>query len=267
MVGLTPLFVMKTSHHRIFSSCGLQNALPLLLAFCALAITLPLTATGANAAQPDPNDEYVIVSGGPALLSWENYRAENQRHDRWWGNFIRTARIRVEQLRKRYPNMKITWLVYRPGYVTRQSEDGAPLISNIESVRDKFGLKLVWFDDTSQLINYINKGQNRRQVKVNGFEYFGHSNKFCMVFDYSNHVLGASRAFLHQSQINKLDSKAFAKNAYCRSWGCHSGEAFTDEWKKALGIRMVGAVGKTDYSESWRQILPFISSAGGRWVE
>jgi len=239
----------------------------LLIAALTLLAVATVAVTDADAAPPNPNDEYIIVSGGPALLSWENYRATNQRHDRWWGNFIRTARIRVEQLQKRYPELQITWLVYRPGYVSRQAEDGAPLISNIESVRDKFGIKLVWFDTTPQLVNYVNSGRNRRQCKINGFEYFGHSNKFCMVFDYSNHVLGASRAFLHQTQISQLNDKAFAKNAYCRSWGCHSGEAFTDEWKKALGFKMVGAVGKTDYSESWRQILPFISSAGGRWVE
>jgi len=233
----------------------------------ALLVLACVALTEAGAAPPDPNDEYILVSGGPSLVSWENYRAANQRHDKWWGNFIRTARIRVQQLQKRYPNLQITWLVYRPGYITRQAEDGAPLISNIESVRDKYGIKLVWFDSTSQLVNYVNSGRNRRQSKINGFEYFGHSNKFCMVFDYSNHVLGASRAFLHQSQIGMFNKGAFAKNAYCRSWGCHSGEAFTDEWKKALGVPMVGAIGKTDYSESWRQILPFISSSGGRWVE
>ena len=233
----------------------------------ALLLFAGVAVSDSHAAPPNPNDEYIIVSGGPSLLSWENYRAANQRHDKWWGNFIRTARIRVEQLQKRYPDLQITWLVYRPGYVSRQAEVGEPLIANIESVRDKYGIRLVWFDSTPQLVNYVNSGRNRRQSKINGFEYFGHSNKFCMVFDYSNHVLGASRAFLHQTQIGQLNDKAFAKNVYCRSWGCHSGEAFTDEWKKALGFKMVGAVGKTDYSESWRQILPFISSAGGRWVE
>ncbi len=240
---------------------------PLAASLLALLVCACVAVITSHAAPPDPNDEYIIVSGGPSLLSWENYRAANQRHDKWWGNFIRTARIRVEQLQKRYPDLQITWLVYRPGYISRQAEDGAPLIANIESVRDKFGIRLVWFDNTPQLVNYVNSGRNRRQSKINGFEYFGHSNKFCMVFDYSNHVLGASRAFLHQSQINQLNDNAFAKNVYCRSWGCHSGEAFTDEWKKALGFKMVGAVGKTDYSESWRQVLPFISSAGGRWVE
>ena len=27
---------------------------------------------------PDPNDEYIIITGGPALLRWENCRLEQQ---------------------------------------------------------------------------------------------------------------------------------------------------------------------------------------------
>ena len=265
MVNPSPM-TMTAVDLRIIERCRHAFVGTVATALMVAGLTFLLSGT-AEAAPPDPNDEYIIVSGGPSLLSWEQYRAENQRHDRWWGNFIRTARIRVEQLQKRYPSMKITWLVYRPGYVSREKETGEPLISNIVSVRDKFGINLVWFDSTKQLANYVNKGRNRRQSKINGFEYFGHSNKFCFVFDYSNHTLGASKCFLHQTQIGMFDRGAFAKNAYCRSWGCHSGEAFSAEWKKALGVKMVGAIGKTDYSECYRQILPFISSAGGRWVE
>jgi hypothetical protein len=213
----------------------------------------------------DPNDEYILVSGGPALRYWENYRREAHRHDQWWGNFIRTARIRVQQLQKATnEQINITWLVYRPGYVAREKEDGDPLIANIESVRDKYKIKLVWYDTTDQLINYLNTGQNRKQVKVSGFEYFGHSNKFCFVLDYSNHILGASKVFLHQRDIRKIDRKIFAKGAYCKSWGCHSAESFTKEWKRQTGQKMIGAIGKTDYSETWRQMLPFVSP-GGRW--
>ena len=182
----------------------------------------------------NPNDEYIIISGGPALQYWEGYRRETHRHDRWWGNFIRTARFRIEQLQKASNNtVKITWLVYRPGYESRATEDGQPLIANIESVRDKYGIKLVWFSNSDEIINYVNSGQNRSAVRVSGFEYFGHSNKYCFVFDYSNHILGASRAFLHQGELKRLNRKAFARGAYCKSWGCHSGEAFSQEIGRA----------------------------------
>lgn len=241
-----------------------MTRLPLLAALGIAAAILALLPAPAEAAL-NPNDEYIIVSGGPSLVSLESYRREEHRHDRWWGNFIRTARFRVEQLQKASNGaVNITWLVYRPAYETRQSEDGQPLISNIESVRDKYKIRLVWFNSTAELINYINNGQNRNSVKISGFEYFGHSNKYCFVFDYSNHVLGASRTFLHQSQIKQISRRAFARGAYCKSWGCHTGEAFSAEWRRVTGVKMIGAIGKTDYSESWKGTLPFVSG-GGRW--
>ena len=231
------------------------------LAF-AMSMVLPQSATAAL----NPKDEYIIISGGPALLAWEGYRREAHRHDRWWGNFVRTARIRIDQLKKASNNtVNITWLVYRPAYETRATEDGQPLIANIESVRDKYGIKLVWFSTSDELINYVNSGQDRRSIKVSGFEYFGHSNKFCFVFDYSNHILGASQAFLHQSDLKRMNRKVFAKGAYCKSWGCHTGEAFSQEFKRVTGIKMIGAVGKTDYSETYKGVLPMLSP-GGRWT-
>jgi hypothetical protein len=240
----------------------MTRSLFLLLAFAAA--TFAVAPREASAAL-NPNDEYIIVSGGPSLVSLESYRREAHRHDRWWGNFIRTARIRIEQLQKASNGaVNITWLVYRPGYETRQAEDGQPLISNIESVQEKYKIRLVWFSSTDEVINYLNSGQNRSSVKISGFEFFGHSNKYCVVFDYSNHILGASRSFLHQSDLKKINRKAFARGAYCKSWGCHSGESFTAEWKRVTGVKMIGAIGKTDYSATWQGTLPFVSP-GGRW--
>ncbi len=236
-----------------------------LLLIAALGVLLIPAAPPAEAAL-NPNDEYLIVSGGPSLLAHESYRREAHRHDRWWGNFIRTARIRIEQLQKASNGaVNITWLVYRPGYESRQAEDRQSLISNIESVRDKYKVRLVWFSTTDELIHYINAGQNRNAVKVSGFEFFGHSNKFCFVFDYSNHILGASKVYLHQSDLKRINRRAFARGAYCKSWGCHSGEAFSAEWRRVLGVKMIGAIGKTDYSRSYENTLPFVS-AGGRWT-
>lgn len=238
---------------------------PTFLAVLGIALFMA-AAPGPVEAALNPNDEYIIVSGGPSLNTWESYRREEHRHDKWWGNFIRTARIRIEQLQKASNGaVKITWLVYRPGYETRQAESGEPLISNIESVRDKYKIRLVWFSTTDEVINYINAGQNRNAVKVSGFEYFGHSNKYCFVFDYSNHILGASRTYLHQSRIKEISRRAFARGAYCKSWGCHTGEAFSGEWKRVTGVKMIGAIGKTDYSATWQGTLPFVSD-GGRWA-
>ena len=152
----------------------------LLIAFlCILAV-------GAQAAPP-ASGEYIILVGGPSMYQWEKYKAFP--HDHWWANFVRAARLRTEQLRGALgPDAKITWLVYRQGYEDRAKQEHQDLISLIGSVRDKLNLNLVWFGPGSEVIDYLNKGQPRDQVKVSGFEYFGHSNRACFMFDYSNNI-------------------------------------------------------------------------------
>lgn len=204
----------------------------------------------AGAVEARAATEYLVVSGGPALREWENLRKPGEQHDRWWGNFVRSARVRMQELKKTLPpDTVITWLVYRDGYARRAGEDREPLISHVESVRDKYGVRLVWYRTGADVINYINSGMSRRSVKISGFEYFGHSNKFCFMFDYSSDVYGASAAWLHETDLKRIRASAFAPNAYCHSWGCHTGESMSAEWKRATGLWLVGAYGKTDYSE------------------
>src|SRR5438270_2645930 len=157
-----------------------------------------------------PQGEWIIVVGGVSMHQWEKYKA--QPHDHWWANFIHAARIRTEQLRAQPgPDARITWLVYKPGYVDRGKQDGQDLIANINSVRDKYNLRLVYFSRGSEVIDYLNNGQPRAQVRIAGFEYFGHSNRACFMFDYSNVVDSSSKAWLHESDLVKIDRHAFAK--------------------------------------------------------
>src|SRR5207244_9869132 len=119
--------------------------------------------------------EYIFLVGGPSLRQWEQYKAYP--HDHWWANFVRAARLRTEQVRAQLgPDTKITWLVYKQGYLDRAKQEHQDLLSLIDSVREKFNFDLVWFNAGSEVINYLNNGQPRDQMKVAGFEYFGHSN-------------------------------------------------------------------------------------------
>jgi hypothetical protein len=199
-----------------------------------------------------PPGEVIILSGGPALREWENLRPEQIRHDRWWGNFVRAARIRMEQIRaERGPTAPITWLVFRTGYELRSKEDNEDHISKVLSVQEKIQCRLIWFRNTDEVINYLNNGGegiSRATTKIAGFEYFGHSNKFCFMFDYSSDVYGGSGAWLHETDLKRIRSSAFTPNAYCQSWGCHTAESMSAAWKKATGLTLVGAYGKTDYS-------------------
>jgi hypothetical protein len=129
-------------------------------------------------------------------------------------------------------------------------------------VRDKYHVKLLWFDSGSQLINYLNRGQNRSRMPICNFEFFGHSNKFCFMFDYSSDVYGASTAWLHEKDLSRIDRGIFTRDAFCKSWGCHTGESMSRAWKRATGVPMWGAIGKTDYANPDGSIT---LSRGGRW--
>jgi hypothetical protein len=213
--------------------------------------------------------EYIICSGGPALRKWENLRETALQHDRWWGNFARTARVRMQELQKTQPaGTTITWLVYRDAYLRRAAEDRDPLTAHCESVRSTYKINLVWFRTGDEVIRYLNEGgasTPRRRVKISGFEYFGHSNKHCFLFDYSSEIYASSTVWLHETELNRLRSSAFTRNAYCQSWGCHTGESMSKAWKRATGVPMIGAMGKTDYSHmherGWKVALGF----GARW--
>lgn len=240
---------------------------PASLLAALLAVLGPLQAQEASPAlPPSPNvppsqGEYIIVAGGVSLMAWEKFKA--QPHDNWWMNFVRASRLRVQQLQAANPNVQITWLVYRPSYIARAKVDKNDLLGHIGSVRDVYRLKLVYFDKADELINYLNAGQPRDQVKIVGFEFFGHSNKACWMFDYSSNMDSASKCWLHENDLTKLKRGIFARDAFVKSWGCHSGESMNKKFYSATGMRMWGATGKTQYMTDE---LPILSTPGGRWT-
>jgi hypothetical protein len=208
------------------------------------------------------NGEYIMVVGGPSMYQWEKYKVYP--HDHWWANFVHAARLRTEQVRAQLgPDAQITWLVYKQGYLDRATQEHQDLTGLIDSVREKFNLNLVWFHAGSEVIDYLNNGQPRNRVKIAGFEYFGHSNRACFMFDYSNVLDSASKSWLHENELSKIDRRAFAHGAYVRSWGCHTGESMSKKWYRATGTHMIGAIGKTQFM---MEELPILTSTDGKWV-
>jgi hypothetical protein len=220
-----------------------------------LALTRPVSAAA-------PPTEWIILVGGPSLHQWEQYKS--QPHDHWWANFIHAARLRTEQLRAQLgPDAMITWLVYKQGYVDRAEQEHQDLLGYIGSVRDKYHLNLVYFRNGTDVIEYLNTGQRRDRLKVAGFEFFGHSNKACFMFDYSSNVDSASKSWLQESELYMIDRHIFARAPYIKSWGCHTGEQMSAKWYSATGTHMIGAVGKTQFM---MEELPILTSANGKWV-
>lgn len=242
-----------------------------------LILTGVAVLTGCTAGR----QEYVILSGGPALRSWEEYREPTDQHDRYWGNFIKSARIRIDQLRQeKGAEFPVTWLVYEPAYQTRQREDAvkkpAELCTTreITTLAESRGTRLIWFRDKDFVINYLNSRQNG---KLAGLEYFGHSNMYAFLFDYGNDILGASTSYLHCRDLPRLRHGLFIREAHVQSYGCNTGDYMSAVWKKETGQSMTGAAktydargkvtgsGKTDYSAISDGVsLPAVS---GRWAQ
>ena len=231
------------------------------IVLAALVLFSPHSARAAGPAEPREPGEYIIVTGGVSLSIWEKWKA--QPHDNWWANFVRASRIRIEQIKQANPEQQITWLVYRPAYVSRSRQDGRDYTNLITSVRDTFHIRLMWFESTGQLINYLNHGQPRDRVKINGFEFFGHSNKAAFMFDYSNAIDSASKAWLHENELNRINKGLFTKDALVRSWGCHTGESMSGHWRSATGVPMWGLTGKSQYLTDE---LPVPATVAGHWT-
>jgi hypothetical protein len=83
------------------------------------------------------------------------------------------------------------------------------------------------------------------------------------MFDYSNVIESACKSWLHENELTKINRRVFARGAYVKSWGCHTGESMSKKWYAATGVRMIGAVGKTQYM---MEELPVLVSAQDKWV-
>lgn len=210
-------------------------------------------------------NELILISGGPALRYYEHSKAHS--HDKFWGNFINAAEIRIKKIKSSLKEGdKITWMVYRLGYETRAKEEQDDLIGNITKRAEELGVNLVWFNSRVEFVNYLNANRNDDNNKIARLEYFGHSNKRDWMFDYSNQLDGgcAEPAMFHIWHFHELDRGIFTDDVVCKSWGCHSGEQYSSAWFKYTGKRMIGAVGKTDYSNG---DLPDLSTENGKWTQ
>jgi len=207
--------------------------------------------------------EHLFVSGGPSLRTFERHKPAP--HDRFWGNFITSGLARYEQIRDEIGDAPFTWLVFRPGYERRSRESSYDLIAEVEHMVAQTPATLHWFNSRQEFLHYLHQGKDRSQLKITRIEYFGHSNKKNWCFDYSNQLDGAvlESMCLHVDHLSKISRRIFLPNAYARSWGCHSGEEYSQAWRRATGIPMWGAVGKTNYSNG---AVPVISTPGGHWT-
>jgi hypothetical protein len=205
--------------------------------------------------------DHVIVTGGPALRKWEDLRVVEDRHDRWWANFVRAATLRMAEIRTlQGKSAPLVWFVFKPGYVTRGREDGKPYVQWIAEQARKRNATLIWFDSGPAFIKALNA---RPRGSVKTFDFFGHSNRHAFMFDYGNDIIASSTAWLHENEVSRIKRSVFARDAHCKSWGCHTGESMTQVWRQHLGVPLEGVRGPTDY-----RVISFgrMPEAKGPWT-
>ncbi len=208
--------------------------------------------------------EDIVLTGGPALRFMEHGKGAVS-HDVYWFNFVDASVIKLKELKAQTkPGDLVTWLIYRPAYAARSREMSMDLLVQLQEKARQIGATIQWFDTKEQLINYLNRGQDRGKIKIGSFDYFGHSNKACFLFDYSNTIDTMSICWLHVKDLRKIDDDIFAHDAACKSWGCHSGEMYSQWWKSHFDVAMTGAIGKTDFAHGGE---PQLSNADGKWTQ
>jgi hypothetical protein len=204
---------------------------------------------------------HVVLCGGPTLRDWEELRVKPDQHDNYWANFVHASNLRMDELRKAYGAQDtIVWMVYKPGYITRGREDNEPYVTWIKEHAVTRKARLVWIDSGDDFFRTMN---NLPTGSVVNFDFFGHSNKHCFLLDYSNKIMGSSKAWIHETELGKLRGRIFDNNAVCQSYGCHTGESMSAFWERATDTTLIGAKGKTDYVTLNKGKLPRVN---GSWV-
>lgn len=204
----------------------------------------------------------VILTGGVALKTWENLRGP-ARHDNWWANFVRASTVRMTLARQENPSVKFTWIVYRPAYITRGKEEQKDYLSMIRDLAQKYDAKLVFVDTVDEAYKAINDAP-RGKERITSFYYFGHSNAYAFMLDYSNTIIGSSKQWIHEKDLAKrINRNVFDPNAKCFSYGCYSGRSMSAKWKEAFGVPMLGNTESTRYQPVGDGRMP---EGAGKWV-
>lgn len=221
-----------------------------------------IIAAGLVALSPLSHGLEVILAGGVALRSWENFRGPSA-HDNWWANFIRASTVQIALTQAKKPGERIVWIVYRPSYITRSKENKTDFIPKIRETAAKYGVKLVYVDSAAEAYEAINKAP-RKGERINSFYYFGHSNPHAFMLDYSNDIIGASTEWMHENELaTRIRRDIFAPDAECWSYGCYTGQSMSAKWKEAFGVPMWGNLESTRYQPVGEGRLP---AGAGRWV-
>ncbi len=205
----------------------------------------------------------VVLCGGVALRSWENFRGPAA-HDNWWANFVRASTVYIDGALARNPGKDILWIVYRPSYITRGKENQIDYISRIRETASKRNIRFKFVDSADEAYAAINRAPRNKKDRITAFFYFGHSNPHAFMLDYSNDIMAASTAWMHEKDLaTKINPAVFDPNAECWSYGCYTGRSMSRFWRKAFNVGLWGNLESTRYQPVGEGKLP---AGAGKWV-
>ena len=119
------------------------NAFRRFLTAILAALVLAPSAIFAQGQEPREPGETIIVSGGVSLWAWEKWKT--QPHDNWWMNFIRAARIRIQQVKAANPEQPVTWLDESNGsgyWAVLKHRDIIEVSRDVETFTSRAGIRL-----------------------------------------------------------------------------------------------------------------------------
>ena len=164
--------------------------------------------------------------------------------------FIEPAIKQLRELKVNNSDNTITWMVSSTGYSKSDRK-------NIENTAKKIGVKIVWFDDKDEFINYINTGsidcsKSRGDMKISSITTFSHGLDGILALGYNQDDEDDINIAI--DDLFKINKGAFSSDVTTMLYSCNAGTptknngiSFAQAWANATGGTVKGAIGRTDY--------------------
>lgn len=225
----------------------------------------PVLRSPAAPAEPRPAaaTNLVLVSGGPGL-----YDDRDVEHDKSWANYVTPPLLLSDTPDKRVRFVggatEVWWLIYRPSYLLRWTDDvagGRPSVGEVrragfdsytamlEARASARGWKLAWFASANDLWTRFGTFGD----KITRVWFWGHArNDLWLTLEHSSSstpVRPAASAVVTVASIGAHSGlrSSFGPGAAHRFVGCNTA-AFAEEWSRVFRVAADGVDGKVDFS-------------------
>lgn len=210
---------------------------------------------------------FLMLSGGPGLKN-----PKDKDHDQSWANYVQyPLNIARQKLFPAEPNEQVVWVIYKPAYEARWSDDlkkkassatellakskATSYVDLLEKRAKDYGWTLKWIKKESEFWGII-RGFSTKPVSR--FWYFGHAqNDLWLKLEHNASnvpVRPSDRGAVIWSSDIKADLKPFISgdqkvykaNTATKIFGCNT-DTFAKKWAETFKVYAEGAVGTLKY--------------------